>query len=150
MVAVERIQELFEALGPASDDVTSIARMGDRTWAIAFADEEIVTIDFVEEQNKLVLGIDLGAAAENRRLAVYTAMLGFNYLWRETGGVKTALGGEDLVLLFELNAVGLTLEELRNVLGNFMEKARVFRRFVVSEGGTDETTEGAFAAGMRV
>jgi hypothetical protein len=52
--------------------------------------------------------------------------------------------------MFELNAVELSLEELRNVLGNFVEKARVFRRFVGSAGAADETMEGGFDAAMRV
>ena len=148
MIQTEQIHQLFEELGPASDDVAGVAQTGDNSWAVAYDDDTIVSFEFVAEQDKLVLSIDLGAAEESRRLAVYSALLSYNFLWRETGGVKMALGGDDLYQLFELNAVGLTLTDLRNVLGNFVEKARAFRSFVAGE----TAAEVAFGAppGLRI
>lgn len=133
MVGLEQIQQFVEQLGPASDDVASIAQTGDRSWAVAYDETTIVALEFVPDRNVLVMTIDLGTPTDESRTNVYAAMLSFNALWRETGGVKTALADGELFQLYDLSTTGLTLGDLRNVLGNFVEKARVFRRFVAGE-----------------
>jgi len=133
MVDLEQIQQFLEQLGPASDDVASIAQTGDRSWAVAYDESTVVALEFVPDRNVLVLTIDLGKPADDRRADVYGALLSFNALWRETGGVKTAMADGELFQIYDLVADGLTLGDLRNVLGNFVEKARVFRRFVAGE-----------------
>jgi len=133
VVRLEQIQEFLEQLGPACDDVASIAQIGDRTWAVAYDENTIVALEFIPNRSVIVLTLDLGKPADDRRIEVYGAMLNFNALWRETGGVKTAMIDGELFQHYDLAVADLTLGDLRNVLGNFVEKARVFRRFVAGE-----------------
>ena len=133
MAGLEQIQQFVEQLGPASDDVATVAQAGDRSWAVAYDETTIVALELVPDRNVLVLTIDLGKPADERRADVYGALLSFNALWRETGGVKTALADGELFQIYDLTTEGQTLGALRDVLGNFVEKARVFRRFVAGE-----------------
>ena len=94
-----------------------------------------------------MLTIDLGRPADDRRTDVYSAMLNFNALWREPGGVNTAMADGELFQIYDLDVADLTLSDLRDVLGNFVEKARIFRRFVADEMAA---TAGDIPPGARV
>jgi hypothetical protein len=151
MASRERIRELMEALGPSDEEIAAITQNGDDQWAVAFDEDTIVLLDFVEDQAKLVLSIDLGRPAPASRAAVYETMLNYNTLWPETGGVKMGLGGSDgeLVQMFELNAADLDGERLRTVLEGFILKARMWRGFV-AEGPAAEAAPEFFPGGLLI
>jgi hypothetical protein len=146
---VEQVQGLIEALGARNDEIEVITRNGDAQWSVGFDEDTVVTLDLVADQAKLVLSTPLGRPSTEQRLAAYEAMLSYNMLWLETGGVTIGLGGAhgELVQLFELNAADddLTLDLLDVVLVNFAEKARMWRR-VIAEGSFGESATTAAAA----
>jgi hypothetical protein len=146
---VGQVQGLIEALGARNDEIEVITRNGDAQWSVGFDEDTVVTLDLVADQAKLVLSAPLGRPPTEQRLAAYEAMLSYNMLWLETGGVTMGLGGAhgELVQLFELNAADddLTLDLLDVVLVNFAEKARMWRR-VIAEGSFGESATTAAAA----
>ena len=145
---VEQVQGLIEALGARNDEIEVITRNGDAQWSVGFDEDTVVTLDLVADQAKLVLSSPLGRPPTEQRLAAYEAMLSYNMLWLETGGVTIGLGGAhgELVQLFELNAADdLTLDLLDTVLVNFAGKARMWRR-VIAEGSFGESATTAAAA----
>ena len=109
--------------------------------------DPIVVLDLVEHRAELVLSVELGRPAPERRLAVYGSMLSYNLLWPETGGVKMGLGAADgeLVQMVELSTVGLDRERLRTALRGFIEKARIWRRVIAGKppGAADPVARGA-------
>ncbi len=146
---VGQVQGLIEALGARNDEIEVITRNGDAQWSVGFDEDTVVTLDLVADQAKLVLSAPLGRPPTEQRLAAYEAMLSYNMLWLETGGLTMGLGGAhgELVQLFELNAADddLTLDLLDVVLVNFAEKARMWRR-VIAEGSFGESATTAAAA----
>jgi hypothetical protein len=129
MASQEEIQALIEAVGPKVEAVQAVGQTGETEWAVVFDEDTTVLLDLVPEQRKLVLSIDLGRPEPASRLATYETMLAYNMLWQETGGVKMGLGGANgrLVQMFELNAAGLDLDLLAQVLEGFVAKALVWR-----------------------
>ena len=142
-----QVQALIEALGPRNDEIEVISRNDDAQWSVGFDEDTVVTLDLVADQAKLVLSIPLGRPATDQRLATYEAMLSYNMLWPETGGVTMGLGGAhgELVQLFELNTTDLTPDLLDAVLVNFAEKARMWRR-VIADGSFGEPAVATAAA----
>jgi len=113
---------------------------GEKTGAVQLEDESIVLVEWGGEPERLVLSIDLGEPPEERRLEVYQLLLCYNLLWRESGGLKTALGGPDggAMLLYEWSGEQATLMEMQTVLANFNHVAGMWRSYIVSGAGIEE------------
>ena len=147
MISPEQIQCLIEELGPATEEVDEVQQEDETAWHIFFADETVVVLDFVADQEKLVLSTGLGAPPADRRAATYELLLIYNYNWQDSGGIKMALEPEapgpsegetqgEIVMLFELNANALDLPGLQQVLTNFRAIANPWRDLVaVGFGG---------------
>jgi hypothetical protein len=144
------IQNLIEELGPATSSLISVSQLGDELWGVVFEDEAIITLELDQDRSVLVLQSELGSPAPSRRAEVCSALLNYNLLWRETGGVKMALGGEENTAfqLYDLDCRDTSLVELQNVLENFAEKARIWRSYVAGAG--DAPVADAPPLGMRV
>ena len=74
-------------------------------------------------------------AAQQASVSVYEALLCYNLLWKDTGGVKMALAGPggDLMLLYELYVDQLMLNELQVVISNFSSISHVWSVYVTGE-----------------
>jgi hypothetical protein len=145
MAAIDETLALMTELGPSADDIAAVLQTADAEWAVAYDPQTAVAID-VDEAGVLGLSIELGKPAADRQLEVYAALLAYNTLQRETGGVTMAVAGMDGPVLQTLNLPlhGLTVGEFRTVLANFVGKARIWRVLV------SETAESPVAAGMPV
>lgn len=134
MTTLDEVAALMAALGPHDDEIETITRNSEKEWSVAFDEDTIIMLTFVTDQQKLVLASTLATPPTEQRLATYQALLSYNLLWEETGGVTMALGGEHgaVVQLFELGTAGLDLGRLDNVLVNFAEKARTWRDVINS------------------
>jgi hypothetical protein len=144
------VQNLIEELGPATSSLISVSQLGDETWGVVFEDETIVTLELDQDRGVLVLSGELGSPAASRKGEVCAALLNYTLLWRETGGVKMALGGEEdtAFQLYDLDCRDTSLVELQNVLENFADKARIWRSYVAGTG--DAPLADAPPLGMRV
>lgn len=134
MASTDDIAALVEALGPHDDEIETITRNGEAEWSVAFDEETIIILEHVAEQHKLMLSMPLATPPAEQRLAAYQAMLCYNLLWQETGGVTLALGGAHgaAYLLFPLSTVDLDVDQLDTVLTNFAAKGRIWRDAITS------------------
>lgn len=132
---LERMQIMMEEIGPSMTEIEAVIQSEDKNWAIQFDDQAIVMLEWADQPDKVVLTTMLGTPSEAMQLSVYETLLCYNLLWKDTGGVKMALSGPggELVLLYELFAANLTINELQVVLTNFLSIAQVWSVYVTGE-----------------
>ena len=131
----DKIQDLISQIGPVFPDIDAVIQTEDPSWAIQFVDELVVMIEHLEHPDRMVFSSEIGTVADDQELPVYEALLCYNLLWKDTGGVKMALSGPggELVLLYELFVSDLSLNELQTVLANFVSIAQVWSVYVTGE-----------------
>jgi hypothetical protein len=73
--------------------------------------ELVVMIEQLEHPDRMVFSSEIGAVTDDQELPVYEALLCYNLLWKDTGGVKIGLAGPKgiLIVTTELLLDGLTL-----------------------------------------
>jgi hypothetical protein len=101
MPTQEQLRQLMTEIGDLLD-LPQVAEDQTRAqWALSTESNEILVESF-ENGSRLMLSGSVGAAPEQRRLAVYEVLLCFNIAWRETGRMRFALdapGGEAILCL---------------------------------------------------
>ena len=129
---IEKIQQLIQELGPNMQDIDAIVQTEEPSWAIQFSDETIIIIEAAEEPARMVFSAELGNASETNQRAIYEALLCYNLMWRDTGGVKIGLAGPQgaLIISIELCLEGLMLNDLQISLTNFLKITRSWQGFV--------------------
>ncbi len=129
---IEQIQQLMQELGPATPDIDALVQTDEPSWAIQFADDSIVVIEPAEDPPRLVLSAELGTAPETAERQVYEALLSYNLLWRDSGGVKIGLAGPkgSLVINWELCLQDLTLLDLQAAIGRFQKLSSSWQAYV--------------------
>ncbi len=98
-------------------------------WLLALDGETMLDIEFDSVEDRLIITGDVCEVAEPARPLVYEMLLQYNYLWTETGGVRMALGGGpgNVVMMFELPAVGLQPSRLCHALNNMAHSQRAWQ-----------------------
>ncbi len=129
---IEKIQKLMEELGPAHSDIDAIVQTEEPSWALQFSDETVVIIEPSEEPSRMILSTELGSATDSMELPIYETLLCYNFMWRETGGVKIGLAGPkgELIMSSELCLEDLILINLQEAIDNFVSIARSWRTYV--------------------
>ena len=119
---LERMQIMMEEIGPSMPEIEAVIQSEEKNWAIQFDDQSIVTLEWAEKPERVVLTSMLGVPSESMQLSVYETLLCYNLLWKDTGGVKMALSGTggELVLLYELFVSDLYPNELKTVFSTFL------------------------------
>ncbi len=132
---LERIQIMIEEIGPNMPEIEAIIQSEEKNWAIQFEDQSIVMLEWADRPDRIVLSAMLGTPVEKMQLSVYETLLCYNLLWKDTGGIKMALAGPggELILVYELHASELALNELQTVLSNFASIAQVWGIYVTGE-----------------
>ncbi len=132
---LERMQAMMEEIGPAMAEIEAVIQSDDKKWAIQFEDQSIIMLEWTERPDRIVLSSMLGIPSETMQLSVYEALLCYNLLWKDTGGVKMALAGPggDLMLLYELYVDQLMLNDLQIVISNFSSISQVWSVYVTGE-----------------
>ena len=155
MADFDQIQQLILELGPTTEQIEEIQEEAGAAWTVFFADST-VGIDYVEDQDKLVLSSGVGRLPEGDREKSYQFLLFYNNAWDQTGGIKMALESEegDVLMMLDLNASFLDLNTLRDILLRFEEKAVAWRAAVATgirgDTAADLTHTGPFVGGIRV
>lgn len=134
--SLERFQIMMEEIGPSMVEIEAVIQSEECNWAIQFDDEKIITLEWADKPDRIVLSSALGMPSQAMQLSVYETLLCYNLLWKDTGGVKMALAGPDgeLILLYEMFAVGLNINELQTILINFINISSAWSIFVNDEG----------------
>lgn len=131
----DKIQDLISQIGPVFPDIDAVIQTEDPSWAIQFVDELVVMIEQLEHPDRMVFSSEIGTVADDQELPVYEALLCYNLLWKDTGGVKIGLAGPKgiLIVTTELLLDGLTLMSFQEALTNFTNIARSLGKYVVRD-----------------
>jgi len=115
------------AAGPLEDTLLAILQVAEGEWVLRFADRD-VEASFVEAEQRLVFTVSIGKPPAGRELAVYKALLNYNFIWRDTGSVRMALDGldEELVMLADLVGAGISAAAIAAVAVNMAGRAAVW------------------------
>ena len=135
MASSEQIGSIIESVGPRNHDIEEVVQLPEGDYVVHYDDLD-VTLAFDAETDRLVMSADLGQAPRDKRLTVYTTLLNYSLLWRDTGGVHMALTADGTaVQALTLSGAEVTLDLLDTVLRNFAVKARLMRAYVRTGGG---------------
>lgn len=129
---IEKIQQLIQELGPSMQDIDAIVQTEEPNWAIQFSDETILIIEAADDPARMVFSAELGNASDTNQRAIYEALLCYNLMWRDTGGVKIGLAGPQgsLIISTALCVEGLMLNDLQQSLSRFVKITRAWQGFV--------------------
>ncbi len=149
---VEQIQQLMQELGPVTPDIDAVVQTEEPSWAIQFSDESIIVIEAADEPPRLVMSSELGTAPETAERQLYEALLSYNLLWRENGGVKIGLAGPkgSLIITWELCLDGLTLLDLQSALVRFQKTAFSWQRYVAKADSEQPPLPGMGGGGFHL
>ena len=136
MATLETIERLVQELGPGWTEVSAVAEARPGAWAVLFGRDLAVGVEHEPDAGRLVISAELDRGAPEHRLAIYQAMLNYNALARETGGMRMGLLGPDreISIEAELPDEGLALGDLRRAVGHVAATARAWRAFVQDPG----------------
>jgi Tir chaperone protein (CesT) family len=131
MAEVAQIPEMIVEAAAFDDDIAMVVGAGQNNWVVRFAAMD-VEIQLDPERRRLVLLTNIGVPNPERRLAVLEAVLVFNLLVLETGGVRIAMTATDgdIVQLVDLGIDDLTSHDLATVITNLAGRALVWRAFI--------------------
>ncbi len=131
----DKIQDLISQIGPVFPDIDAVIQTEDSSWAIQFVDELVVMIEQLEHPDRMVFSSEIGTVADDQELPVYEALLCYNLLWKDTGGVKIGLAGPKgiLIVTSELLLDGLTLMTFQEALTNFTNIAKSLGKYVIRD-----------------
>lgn len=131
----DKIQDLISQIGPVFPDIDVVIQTEDPSWAIQFVDELVVMIEQLEHPDRMVFSSEIGAVANDQELPIYEALLCYNLLWKDTGGVKIGLAGPKgiLIVTSELLLDGLTLMTFQEALTNFTNIAKSLGKYVIRD-----------------
>ena len=113
-------------------------------WLIDFDEITEIAVELDASGQRVTFQCTLGRPDDGRRDQLCRTLLQYNYLWRETGGMRMALDGPDgdVVQIFEMPAESLNVESVQNVLGNFAQAASGWREAL--SRGSDAPAPSAF------
>ncbi len=135
MTPLEQIQQIFAELGPAGEDVATIAQGPDGcSWAVEMADETIVSAEFDAERERIALTIGLPKPAADRRIDTLEALLTFNLLWQSDSALRMAMDqpGGEIVQVAELATAHLDAAALGAALAEFVAMADRWRAAIAA------------------
>jgi hypothetical protein len=131
------ITQRLGEVGPETENLSVIVQDDDATWTLAFENEVtvLVLVEWADEPARLVLSADIGTPPEGRAAQVHKTALSYNTLWRDTGGARIGMGGEegDLLLVRELDPESVQGSDLAGVLEQFAAVAQWWEGYVTSE-----------------
>lgn len=150
MTASETIKALLVDAAQRESEIVEIGETGENNWIARFTDADIELV-YDADVNQLFLSTEVGTVHAPDRAAVYEAMLNYNLMWPDTGGVRLGLGPDRVaVLVADLNAGELSAEILAAVLPNLITKARLWRAFVATGGANAERDDHLSTFAIRI
>src|SRR5262245_25215765 len=122
------VKDLLEQkLGPATPEVSNVTQITDDTWAVGHLGNTLILVQLDSDDEQLVLSAGLGRPQDGARAHLYDALLAYNALWRDTGGVTMGLVDGQVVQVYGLDAAQVDLPTLATALQNFAVRASTWR-----------------------
>ena len=88
----EQLDRLMAEVGPLDDDIPECVRLEGGDYAVRFDDVDVF-VEWDAASARLVLSVEVATPPASRAASIYEALLAYNSLWRETGGLRLALTG---------------------------------------------------------
>lgn len=133
----EYISQRLTEIAPETRNLSVVVQDDESTWTLAFEDEMtvLVLLEWVDQPRRLVLSADIGKPPAERAADIHAAALSYNMLWRDTGGARIGMGGEDgdLLLIRDIDAQSVQGNEFILLLERFADLAQWWENFVTSE-----------------
>lgn len=138
------VTHVVQSLGPTTDQVREVSfNDEDGSWAVVMDDESEVLVEWDDAPSRLLLSSLLGAAPHGREPLLYTSALAYSGAGMSHGGVTVGLGGAggELMLMLQLSADALLLQDLQKALLHFHATTLEWTRFVAGDTDTRPTVQ---------
>ena len=124
----ERINGILGELGALFDPAAIIHDPDEDTWSIAMDAEATISLALDSGESRLQIAVPVGAAPKGGAQQVYEAMLRFNFLWRDQGGMYVSLDADGRAyLMFREPLSDLDARRLNGLLQGLVDKAADWR-----------------------
>jgi hypothetical protein len=135
-----KVTALLVDAATLDDDVDTVAQTAADGWAVRFEAVDI-EVGLDTERDRIILVATIGVPVAERRLSTLETLMAYNFLVRETGGVRLAMTGTDgdVVQMVDIAIEGLTPRTLAVVLANMKEKTLVWRAFFANDNAGTAT-----------
>ncbi len=150
MEAHEIISQIVADLGPLVDRLQQVTTPGTGRWILEF-DNEAILCELNSSADRLYLTMSVGPLPEARREDTLEALLAFNSLWAETGGVRLALDrpGGEILQLCDILTQGIDVTKVAHVVEALLAKAQTWKSLIAgAETTAVESAEDRDAPGM--
>jgi hypothetical protein len=130
MLDTEGIDRLLAEAGGLDDDILAVTKT-DGGWAIRFEDVDVLA-EWDAQRSRLVMSTLIGTPPPERAAEVMEALLSYNALWNQTGGITMALTGPggDALQFADLAGDAIAARQVAVVSVNLAERARIWRSFL--------------------
>ena len=126
-------------VGHLDDDIIECVRMEDGDYAVRF-DEVDVFVEWDPGTARLVLSVEVGTPPASRAASICEALLAYNSLWRETGGLRLALTGREGAVLQIADLAGPAIDPktIAIVAVNLVERTSIWRAYFELEADSPQ------------
>lgn len=131
---IEDIDRVMAEVGRFEDEVLACGRTPEGDYVIRFEEADVVA-EWDRDRRRLVLSSEIGRPPRSRTARIHEALLSFNLLWRDTGGLFMALAGRggEVIQLFELFEPEIDARRIATVAANLESRRRLWRAYFDSE-----------------
>ncbi len=118
------VRDLMSEIGPILELRGIVEINGEAKWVLDLDGEHAVVVEHAAADDRLFFTAEAGVPEPAARLVCYELLLAYNALWRQTGGVRMAVNGEDgaVLQIADVAVEGLDAAALAEVLENFFGK----------------------------
>jgi len=144
-----KVEALIAETGGLDPEIATIVQTDEDAWTVRYEDGLDVEIELDEARDQLIILTVVGTPPAARRLELLEAMMAYNMLVKETGGVRMALTGSggEAVQMVEVPFAGLLAKDLATIFSNMADKTLTWRTLFVSD---TESTSPAEQAGEAI
>lgn len=130
----QAITDMLVSLADKTPQIQSVLSTAPTTWIVSFSDVLSVEIDYVASGDRLGFQVALEAPSDANRAAVVEALLTYNLMWRETGGVRFGMAGASgqVFMIAEAFLPEMSEAMMASILLSLSEKAQEFTDFIRS------------------
>ncbi|SDG76746.1 type III secretion system chaperone [Propionivibrio dicarboxylicus] len=142
MSSQQTLRDLMTEIGPLLDLAQITEFSEDASWHLVFDTDIHMDIEYDPKGERLMITGDLSELPQERENTC-VALLRYNYLWTEHGGVRAALDGVPgrLVLMLEMPVARLEISRLCAALRNLRTVIETWRAILSGKTSAREAAE---------
>lgn len=135
MTASEAHHLLVDAIHPL-EPVLIEPQTGRDAWFVELGDGSAFDIEYDGRCHRFVICVSICEVPDQARLQIYEALLQYNFLWPQSGGLRMAIDGTpgQVVMLLDLPLTSLESSRLALALENMADIQRSWREIIPLAG----------------